>query len=307
VVGTSSRRFAGAFWKTIFSYYVNDICLLLFKRPVFYSFTDFRAFKPARSAGNRLLSAAMISLFIVGIGWFIELPFNQLMGTVLAKGPKVKAVALTFDDGPGNSTSAVLDILKRHNAKATFFVIGKNAQANPDLIRRMIREGNEIGNHSYSHSIKLAYDSPSSIKREIDTTSAIIKRLTGLKPTDFRPPHGWRTPWTLRTCHQLGYETVLWTLDSQDWLHLPRERICSNVFKKVKPGAIILMHDRLNIGEDHGMEATVEALPSIIDSLSQLGYTFVTIDEMKSLHRFDDFTTECTFNTGMSSTFKPAF
>ena len=84
----------------------------------------------------------------------------------------------------------------------------------------------------------------------------------------------------------MGYQTVLWSLDSQDWLHIASHRIAGNIFKKVRPGSIILLHDRLNTGTDHGMRTTVEALPSIIDSLSRAGFTFVTIAELNTLHPY---------------------
>jgi peptidoglycan-N-acetylglucosamine deacetylase len=284
VAATSSRRFTSAFWKTVFMYYFNDLNLLLFKRPVFFSFPDFRTLTPRRIPGSWMLPTAMTCFFLFLAGWFLELPFNQMMGTVLARGPKIKAVALTFDDGPGESTAKVLDILREHDAKATFFVIGKNAAKNPALLQRIVNEGHEIGNHSYSHRIQLAIDAPRIFRKEIDTTEAIIRNATGITATLYRPPHGWRNPWMLRECRLLGFRTILWSIDSQDWRHLSKARVTGNVLRKVRPGSIILMHDRLNTGVDKGMSNTIAALPGLLDSLSNAGFTFVTISELSVLH-----------------------
>ncbi|MBN1575550.1 MAG: polysaccharide deacetylase family protein, partial [Chitinispirillaceae bacterium] len=272
-----------AFWKTVVMYYVNDFCLLLLNRPLFRSFPDFRSLRPAGFPGGWMVPFAMTLFFIFFAGWLVELPLNQMMGTVLAKGPNVKAVALTFDDGPGASTAPVLDILRKHNVKATFFVIGKNAQERPELIKRIVQEGHEIGNHSYSHALKLAIESSRALKKEIDATETIIRNLTGVTSIGFRPPRGWRTPWMIRECRANGYEVVLWTIDSQDWLHVPRDRIVENVLRKIRPGSIILLHDRLNTGRDKGMANTIEALPAIIEALSREGFIFVTISELRAM------------------------
>jgi peptidoglycan-N-acetylglucosamine deacetylase len=287
VVATSSRRFACAFWKTLVMYFVNDACLIFLKRPIFHSFPDFRSLNPIRSSGL-VLSSIMALFFILFTGWILELPYNQILGTVHAKGPRVNAIALTFDDGPGKTTDTILDILKEHATVATFFVIGKNANNHSDILQRAVREGHEIGNHSYTHHLKIAIESPETLRKELDTTDSIIRNATGKKPTLFRPPRGWRNPWMIKFCRTSGYETVLWTIDSQDWQHATPLHIRHNVLSQIHPGSIILMHDRLNTGTDKSMTNTVAALPGIIDALSDAGFTFVTVSELLSLRDAKD-------------------
>jgi len=281
VVATSSRRFASAFWATVIRYYVNDLNLYLFNKPVFYSFRDYRLTTP-RIIPGRFVVPAMAALLIVFLSSAVlELPFNQIMGPVFAKGNKsFKEVALTFDDGPGISTDAILDILKARGVKATFFIIGKNAQAHPRIVRRIMDEGHEIGNHTFSHPIETAIASPRKFKLQLDSAESIIRNITGTKTTLFRPPHGWRNPWMLRECTANGYEVVMWSIDSHDWRTKSVTSVTDQVFRRVHPGSIILFHDRLNTDIDKGMEHTVQALPQIIDSLSRAGYSFVTISQM---------------------------
>ncbi|MBN1306628.1 MAG: polysaccharide deacetylase family protein [Chitinispirillaceae bacterium] len=280
VVATSSRRFARAFWKTVVMYYVNDFYLLFLNRPLFRSFRDYRTLKPAGFPGRSILPAAMTLFLIMFSGQFTEPPFNRMTGTTLASGACVRAVALTFDDGPGAGTEKILDILDHYGVKATFFVIGKNAERHHWLLKKMAEQGHEIGNHSYTHSLKFSIESPRTLKKELDSTAATIYSATGSRPVLFRPPRGWKTPWMIRECSAIGYHMVLWTVDSQDWLHVPRDRIVENVIRKTRPGSIILLHDRLNTGMDKEMANTIEALPAIIEVLSREGFIFMTISEI---------------------------
>jgi peptidoglycan/xylan/chitin deacetylase (PgdA/CDA1 family) len=283
VVATSSRRFSSAFWQTIVTYYVNDLWLYLFRKPMFHSFTDYRTQRPSFMRTGRWAIPAAAFLCILGTGWLLELPLNPVLGQVFAKGNKVRAVALTFDDGPGVSTDAILAILKAYNAKATFFVIGKNARANPETLRRIVNDGHEIGNHTYSHFYQAAIDPPHTLRAELDSTEAVIQEITGSRPILFRPPHGWRNPWMIQECAKRGYNVVLWSVSSEDWLTKSPVHIKEKVFSHIHPGSIILFHDRLNTGLDKGMPHTVELLPAILDSLSRAGYSFVTVSELKSM------------------------
>lgn len=281
IVWTSARRFQSAFWRTVFRYYLNDLSLLLFKRPIFYSFRDYRL-----SNAVMVHSPGIVGIGVAGalmfFGFWSEQPTSQLFGTVLAHGKKVPAVALTFDDGPGVSTDSILKILKQYDAHATFFLIGENARQNPGLVRKILDDGNEIGNHTFSHPLESMIETPRMFGAQLDSAENIFENITGTHPSLFRPPKGWRNPWMMKECKERGYTVVTWTMDSRDWLHYPANHIFHRISKEVKPGSIILMHDRLNTGTDKGMSNSLAALPLVLDDLTKRGYHFVTISELES-------------------------
>ncbi|HIQ90756.1 MAG TPA: polysaccharide deacetylase family protein [Candidatus Coprosoma intestinipullorum] len=184
-----------------------------------------------------------------------------------------KVVALTFDDGPSKYTKDILDILKKYDACGTFFLIGNKVSFYGEVLREMLSEGNEIGNHSYDHKY-LTRLSEEGVKDEISKTQDEIKRVTGYTPTLFRPTYGGYNN-TLKSYIDLTF--VLWDVDSRDWSVKSTEGIMSNVFKDVKSGSIILFHD------NH--EYSVNALPSVIKELKKQGYKFVTVSELLELKK----------------------
>lgn len=184
-----------------------------------------------------------------------------------------KVVALTFDDGPSKYTKDILDILKKYDACGTFFLIGNKVSFYGEVLREMLSEGNEIGNHSYDHKY-LTRLSEEEVKDEINKTQDEIKRVTGYTPTLFRPTYGGYNN-TLKSYIDLTF--VLWDVDSRDWSVKSTEGIMSNVFKDVKSGSIILFHD------NH--EYSVNALPSVIKELKKQGYKFVTVSELLELKK----------------------
>ncbi len=184
-----------------------------------------------------------------------------------------KVVALTFDDGPSKYTKDILDILKKYDACGTFFLIGNKVSFYGEVLREMLSEGNEIGNHSYDHKY-LTRLSEEEVKDEINKTQDEIKRVTGYTPTLFRPTYGGYNN-TLKSYIDLTF--VLWDADSRDWSVKSTEGIMYNVFKDVKSGSIILFHD------NH--EYSVNALPSVIKELKKQGYKFVTVSELLELKK----------------------
>jgi peptidoglycan/xylan/chitin deacetylase (PgdA/CDA1 family) len=122
-------------------------------------------------------------------------------------------ICLTFDDGPNEYTLKNLETLEKFGLKATFFVVGKNCQKFPQILKEIVKEGHLIGNHSFSHSIKFFFD----FKREIERTREIIKEITGIETRIFRPPYGFLRPWLKNYLLKNGYEILLWNLDSKDW------------------------------------------------------------------------------------------
>lgn len=179
-----------------------------------------------------------------------------------------KVVALTFDDGPSKYTQKILDILKKEEACATFFIVGNKALFYKEELQRMLKEGSEIGNHSYSHKW-LNRLSENEFKEEINKTQKVIEDITGFTPKIFRPTYGGYSD-KLKTYTDLNF--ILWNVDSEDWKVKNTNKILNNIFKSVKDESIILMHD------NH--EYSVKALKEIIDNLKNDGYQFVTVSEL---------------------------
>jgi len=183
----------------------------------------------------------------------------------------VNDIFLTFDDGPNEPyTSQILDVLKEHEAVATFFVCGKGVERFPQITRRILDEGHSLGNHAYSHSMLLTITG--FMRKEIERTSELILKTTGVKTRLFRPPWGVATPWLKRYLKANKYRTVLWDVNSYDWMEIPASSIEKNVLKKARPGVIILLHDGKNSIQYHDRSQTVQALPIIIKALKQKGF-----------------------------------
>lgn len=210
--------------------------------------------------------------------------FSNNYGRVINHGPKEeKAIALTFDDGPHPTyTNQILDILKEYDVKATFFVLGKFAEAYPDIIIRQWQEGHEIGNHTYSHvdakrvSKKVLYD-------EYKKTQEIIENLINHQPRLFRPPYGSFDSQALDIMEMHDSIIVLWSAhqDSKDWSNPDVEEIVNTTLSNIRNGDIILFHDYVYYDES----STVEALKEIIPELKSRGYRFVTISELLNLNQ----------------------
>ena len=186
-----------------------------------------------------------------------------------------KLIALTFDDGPHpKETNQVLDVLNKYNVKGTFFIAGKHANWYPNPLVRASKEGHEIGNHTFTHP-DISTLSNEQLKTEIKNCEDIIIEKTGKKPVLFRPPFGNYNERCLKELSQdLGYTVVLWSgVDAKDWRNPPASQIADKIIKNVKPGDIILLHD-------YGTENTIIALDTILSTLSQKGYKFVTVSEL---------------------------
>lgn len=184
-----------------------------------------------------------------------------------------KLVALTFDDGPWKGTTEqVLAILKQYNIKATFFLVGKQVQAHPDIAQQVVAAGHAIGNHSWTHPIHNV--DTLTAAQEIGNTTRIIYETTGVKPTLMRPPGGNLEGQLVPYAKQQKNAIVLWSADSSDYYVSP-PLIIDNVLSNTRPGGIILLHDG---GGDR--TPTVQALPQIITTLLRQGYKFVTVPEL---------------------------
>lgn len=182
---------------------------------------------------------------------------------------KPKKIALTFDDGPHPYyTEQLLNGLKERGAKATFFVMGKQAEAHPELVLRMQEEGHLIGNHTYSH-IQLGKGNRETFKSELIKTNELLLGITGEEPQYVRPPYG---SWDKSFESELTMIPVLWTIDPMDWCSSDVNGIVRKVTKKAEENAVILMHDEY--------KSSVTAALEIVDILQKQGYEFVTVDEI---------------------------
>jgi peptidoglycan/xylan/chitin deacetylase (PgdA/CDA1 family) len=184
---------------------------------------------------------------------------------------KTKCVALTYDDGPGPETGRLLDILADHNARATFFCLGSNASAHPELLQRMRNEGHLVANHTWSHRDLTAMSS-TKITDQLVRTQREITQSIGQVPTLMRPPYGATDTQVASIAGTLGLAVVRWNVDTQDERDSDPRVIADRTVSQAKPGAIILMHDV--------HDATVDATPEILRRLTAKGYTFVTVPEL---------------------------
>lgn len=193
-------------------------------------------------------------------------------------------VALTFDDGPDSVyTPQILDILKRKGVRATFYFTGRRIETYPDVAKRAVREGHEIGNHTYDHP-DLAKATPEEILAQLQRTEEIIERVTGRRPLTFRPPYGKHTPEVVAGARKLGYRIILWDVDSLDWESLIKDQIVENVVPKVQPGAIILFHSAAG-GPGEDLSGAVQALPQVIDKIKDRKLKQVNVTEMFGIIR----------------------
>jgi len=180
-----------------------------------------------------------------------------------------KLIAITFDDGPHEEyTNELLDILKSENVKATFFVLGSRAEYYPETIRRIVTEGHQIGNHSYSHS-QLTKLNENDLSYEINGTNEIIENITGIKSNAVRPPYGSFDDKVKSVCNS---PIILWSVDPEDWKYQDPEKIYNSIISNVEEGDIILMHDVYS--------TSVEAAKRVIQNLKEEGYTFVTAETL---------------------------
>ena len=191
-----------------------------------------------------------------------------------------RTVALTFDDGPGPSTPEVLDVLQQHGVTATFFVVGRNAAAEPEMLQRIVAEGHVLGNHTWSHHIPSANAGwkASTLNREIERTRRAIVNATGRGPCLFRPPGG-ITKGARAVTRAAGLSMIMWSVDARDWSVPPNTKFAPAIQSRAATGLkeehpVVLLHDG-----GGNQAATVAALPGIINDYRSRGYQFVTLAE----------------------------
>lgn len=189
--------------------------------------------------------------------------------TVVNQARGGRVLALTFDDGPAEATPAVLDLLDRYAAMATFFVTGRAAQARPDMVRELVARGHQVANHTWNHPdlTRLGADR---WDQEVDRTTTLVEELTGRTVTCLRPPYGAHDPAVRDQLADRGLDLAMWTVDGLDWQRPGAPAIASRIVTGFSPGAVILLHDG---GGDRSQ--TVAALDDILSAAVEGGYGFV--------------------------------
>jgi peptidoglycan-N-acetylglucosamine deacetylase len=205
----------------------------------------------------------------------MQKPAGQNVGysSVNVPGP---FIAMTFDDGPnGKLTPRLLDMLAKRNIKVTFFVLGQCVQEYPDVLKRAVAEGHEIGNHSWSHPA-FSKSSEESVRSQIERTQQIIHQTAGVTPTLLRPPYGAITAhqkeWINKT---FGLHVILWSVDPLDWKRPGPAVVTRRIVSEARPGSIILSHDI--------HEQTIVAMADTLDQLLAKGFKFVTVSQLMAM------------------------
>lgn len=296
-VKTSARRLIGqGVLKAYLFYFLEQIGALVGCHPErLIMAPDFRLIDSAITRRRR--KRALLALVPVlpalalagGCSYLAINPRTQVYGPVVLHGPRTaKLVALTFDDGPNEPyTSEVLSVLDHYGVKATFFEVAENAQYYPVATQQVVDDGQVLANHSYDHSrlataVDLGY-------QEIDRAQAVFLEIAGVEPALFRPPAGIHTPWQLRRANDEKIVTVNWDAEGMDWQKgATAQSISKRVLSETKPGSIILLHDGDELRHGSDRSQTVEALPTIIETLQARGYKFVTLPQLLNVPAYQD-------------------
>ncbi|MFP5107594.1 polysaccharide deacetylase family protein [Neobacillus sp. C211] len=189
-----------------------------------------------------------------------------------------KVVALTFDDGPTKNVEKILPLLKQYNVKATFFLIGNEIEKNPEKAKKIVSAGHQIGNHTYSHQ-RMVFKSPSYIKKEIEKTDELIRESGYKGKIDFRPPNGKKLVGLPYYLYKNNRDTITWSLEPDTYYTSATDKV-SYVKKNVKPGSIILIHPMYD-----GTGEELNTIKGILQSLSNEGYKFITVNELLKLKK----------------------
>ena len=187
-------------------------------------------------------------------------------------------LALTFDDGPhGSLTPRLLDVLAKKNVKATFYVIGRNVEAHPEIARRVVAEGHEIANHTWSHP-SLSGLSAERVADELSRTHEVVLEATGVRMTNLRPPYGAFNDLVRQVAfEEHGYDTIMWSVDPQDWKYRNSARVTRELVSGAAPGAVLLCHDI--------HKTTITAIPPVLDQLLARDFQFVTVARLMAMDK----------------------
>jgi peptidoglycan-N-acetylglucosamine deacetylase len=226
-----------------------------------------------------LLGIGILVIFLLLLGTYklMNARTYQVFGKLTSQvQTNQKVVALTFDDGPTKNVDKILPLLEQYNAKGTFFLIGNEIEKDPDEAQKLVKAGEQIGNHTFSHQ-RMVLKSQSFIKKEIEKTDQLIRQAGYKGEIDFRPPNGKKLIGLPYYLSQHNRDTIMWTLEPDTYYTSASDKI-NSVKKNVKPGSIILIHAMY---DDTGEE--LKTIKGILQSLSKEGYKFITVNELQKL------------------------
>lgn len=213
------------------------------------------------------------------LGWAVRSPRSSVFGSSAWRGPRDRrSIALTFDDGPSESTPELLEILDRHGGRATFFQCGLNVRRLPEISRAVVAAGHEIGNHSHTHLL-LSLRRPGLIEEEFACAQRTIADATGFRPAVLRAPFGVRWFGFRRMQQRLGLAGVMWTVIGYDW-SLPSCDIVDRVKRGMGNGAILCLHDGRLLQARPDIRATVEAARVLVPLIRGEGYRLETVSQL---------------------------
>ncbi|MGH7512731.1 MAG: polysaccharide deacetylase family protein [Gemmatimonadales bacterium] len=226
------------------------------------------------------MAGAMAGLAAGAAAWGAYDPNSPLYGPVTGKGPPERVAYLTFDDGPNPGiTEQILEVLEVERVAATFFMVGSHVDSFPESAAAVARAGHEIGNHTYSHA-KLHRLGPRRTAEEVRRAHQSIVAVTGKAPRSFRAPHGYRSPFVSRAIAPFGYRTFAWTFGVWDASRPGAETIRRRVRERLRPGAIVLLHDGDGYTPRGDRRQTAESLPGIIADTRAAGYRFEALSTL---------------------------
>ena len=213
------------------------------------------------------------------MGYAVRGRSSAIFGESYYQGDRARAaIALTFDDGPSESTPRLLEVLAKHQAPATFFVCGENVRRCPEIARETVARGHELGNHTDSHA-RLDFKSPRFIYEQMARAQETIQQVTGIAPRWFRAPYGVRWFGVGQAQKLLGLQGVMWTVIGRDW-RLTAERVSDRVFSHTANGAILCLHDGRGVRPAPDISATIAAVDTFIPRLLERGFHFLTLTDL---------------------------
>jgi peptidoglycan-N-acetylglucosamine deacetylase len=231
----------------------------------------------ARTIETALGGAAITSA--AALAYAVRVPSCAWLAPSVHRGPgSRRTIALTFDDGPSESTPALLEILDRYRAPATFFQIGANVRRLPQVAREVAAAGHEIGNHTDTHPM-LALKSPNFIYRELAAAQEAIEHATGLRPRYFRAPYGVRWFGLRQAQRRLSLHGVMWSTIALDWKRQTPE-VVSRLIGGAVPGAILCLHDGRVLNHHPDIGATLQAVRELLPKLMELGFHFEKVTDI---------------------------
>jgi peptidoglycan/xylan/chitin deacetylase (PgdA/CDA1 family) len=228
-----------------------------------------------------VIGAGFAAAAAVAAGYQSMAPTGQWYGrafTGLRRGSR--QLALTFDDGPNDPhTLRLLEVLSRHNVKATFFLIGHYVKQRPDIARELVRAGHIVGNHTFNHP-NLIFASARETTMQLRDCEQALTDAVGEHSRLFRPPFGGRRPGTLKIARALSLEPVMWNVTGWDWKRKPAEYVEQKVSQQIRGGDVILLHDGSHVAFGADRSQSVVAADRLIARYKSEGYEFVTVPQM---------------------------